>query len=184
MRRCSHHWLAIALAFLFVSMRIANAHVETEEQAAAEQSMFADERAMQILSQQPGANDTATLHQLATVMIGPVTWANTTAEAAVADLSAKVKWGDPLHVGIKFVVRFTPNPNQANAITFNLGNTHSVDLPLTNNVCIVTKEPTSALALLYMIGEQTNLSFQAQKGIVTMKPWEPGAILCLPMMPE
>jgi len=174
--------LTLAAASSLAPLRLANATMLTAEQEAEEQRKFADYQVMALLSQQPGANDAVTLHQLAGLTIQDVRWVNTTAQAALADLSAKVKSADPRHIGIKFTVSLTPSPNKANALPFNLATNNSLHVSMQNNVCIILKEPTTALALLYMIGEQTNLAFQVQRGTVTMKPWEPGAIPCQPAM--
>ena len=162
--------MALLAMCIVIPLHFAQGRIMTAEQEAEWQRMYAREQTMQKLSEQPGANDPFTLRQLASVIIDGVNWNNATAPAAIADLSARIKFADPKHAGITFVVRLPTDPKQVDW----LGRT------VTNNVCIVIKEPTSALELLNMIGSQTSLAFQAQKGVVTLKLWEPGAIPCVP----
>jgi hypothetical protein len=158
--------------FVAASIRSAVGRLETIEQARADQKLFATEMEMLRESNDPSANDPATLKKLGALKLDHVHWANTNVEAVLADLTARSKEADPDHVGLHFVVHFPADRNQKDK----LGRT------MEDNVCVVLSGKTSVYELLGDISEQTNLAFRVQKGTVLFRLWEPGDSFSVPLV--
>jgi hypothetical protein len=149
--------------------RLADGTVETIEQAKAEEKLFTQEMEMLREENKPDANDQPTVQKLRSLKVDDIRWRNTDVQAALADLKAKSKAVDPDHIGFDYVLRLPADMKQ----------TDCLGRIVNNNICIILPGKTNVFDLLYYISEQTNLSFQVQKGRVTLKLWEPGAYMWL-----
>lgn len=172
-REFFRQWVASLFIGLLVVLpfRHADGRPESVEQAQADQKLFAQESEMVKQADKPGANDQPTVLRLGSIKIDNIRWENIGVQAALADLKVKSEAADPNHVGFDYVLHLPADMRQADC----LGRL------INNNVCIILTQKTSVLDLLYRISEQTNLSFQVQKGKITMKLWEPGAYMSVSM---
>ena len=159
-------WAASILIGILVILPFRWVHgtIESVEQAQADEKLFAKEMEMAKEADKPGANDQSTVQRLRSIKIDDIRWQNTDVQAALADLKVKSKAADPNHVGFDFLLQLPADMKRTDRL-------------VNNNVCIVLPGKTSVFDLLNYISEQTNLSFQVQKGKITLKLWEPGAYM-------
>jgi hypothetical protein len=145
--------------------RLAEGTLETAEQAKADQKLFAQAQEIMRDWNKPGVNDQQAVQKLQSLTVDDIQWRNTDVQSALTDLTIKSKTTDSDHGGFAFVLHLPANIKQ----------TDILGRAINNNVCIILPGKTSVWNLLNYISEQTNLSFEVQKGNVTMKLWEPGA---------